>query len=386
MKGPFSTMRKFLIPVMIVLLWTMPSGQGARSTAPSASELREQLDSIAREKVAVQSRLRVVKKQQKAVTLQLNAAERQLDRTRHRLSQVSQQLEISQGKLTEARKELAASEASVERHGRALSERLELIYQRGEAGLLEVLFQASSYADLQNRLYLLDQFMLQDAVLLEEYEEAQRQKAEAVKKASENAKQVECLRERAEETHSQAAQERRDTAALKQRVLQERMLWERALAELEQNSKEVEALLRRLQQTQGGRERLSRRFTEGFIRPASGRVSSGFGYRIHPIFRVRKMHTGVDIAAAHGAAIHAAAGGLVVHSGRWGGYGQCVIIDHGGGVATLYAHCSRLLVPAGEEVTQGQVIGRVGSTGLATGPHLHFEVRRNGQPVDPGVY
>jgi murein DD-endopeptidase MepM/ murein hydrolase activator NlpD len=121
-------------------------------------------------------------------------------------------------------------------------------------------------------------------------------------------------------------------------------------------------------------------------RPVPGAITSGFGYRMHPIFHVRKLHTGVDMHAGMGESIKAAAAGTVVFAGWRGGYGKCVIIDHGGGLATLYAHQSEILVSVGQVVKRGVVIGKVGSTGYSTGPHLHFEVRVNGTPVDPVGY
>src|SRR5690606_3831515 len=121
-------------------------------------------------------------------------------------------------------------------------------------------------------------------------------------------------------------------------------------------------------------------------RPVPGGVSSGFGYRIHPIFGTRRMHTGWDMSASSGSPIHAAGDGVVVSAGTRGGYGNAVVIDHGGGLATLYAHQSSMAVSAGQQVSQGQVIGYVGCTGYCTGPHLHLEVRVNGTPVDPGSY
>lgn len=122
------------------------------------------------------------------------------------------------------------------------------------------------------------------------------------------------------------------------------------------------------------------------IRPVPGGVSSGFGYRVHPIFGTRRMHTGWDMSASAGSPIHAAGDGVVVSAGVRGGYGNAVVIDHGGGLATLYAHQSSMAVSAGQQVAQGQVVGYVGCTGYCTGPHLHFEVRVNGTPVDPGGY
>jgi murein DD-endopeptidase MepM/ murein hydrolase activator NlpD len=117
--------------------------------------------------------------------------------------------------------------------------------------------------------------------------------------------------------------------------------------------------------------------------PVSGRVTSGFGNRFHPILGYARMHQGVDLAASYGAPIAAAGPGKVVSAGWAGGYGREVIIAHGGGIQTRYGHMSRLAAYAGETVRQGQVIGYVGSSGLSTGPHVHYEVLKNGRPVNP---
>jgi murein DD-endopeptidase MepM/ murein hydrolase activator NlpD len=126
--------------------------------------------------------------------------------------------------------------------------------------------------------------------------------------------------------------------------------------------------------------------TGAFVRPVPGRITSGFGPRTHPILGYVRTHTGVDFTAPYGQEIRAAAGGRVILAGWFGGYGNTVVVDHGGGMATLYAHQSKLAVGYGAGVVAGDVIGYVGSTGLSTGPHLHFEVRINGSPVDPVPY
>ncbi|MDI7246247.1 MAG: M23 family metallopeptidase [Bacillota bacterium] len=117
--------------------------------------------------------------------------------------------------------------------------------------------------------------------------------------------------------------------------------------------------------------------------PVNGRVTYGFGYRVHPIYKRRLFHQGIDIAAPTGTPIRAAAAGKVLRAGPCGTYGNIVELDHGGGASTLYAHCSRVLVKAGDRVRAGQKIAEVGSTGLSTGPHLHFEVSIDGKPRDP---
>lgn len=117
--------------------------------------------------------------------------------------------------------------------------------------------------------------------------------------------------------------------------------------------------------------------------PAPEHVTSGFGPRIHPIDGGSKYHTGIDLRAAEGSPVLAAESGVVKTAGRRGGYGNAVEIDHGGGLTTLYAHASELLVVPGEKVKEGQAIARAGASGHATGPHLHFEVRLDDRPVDP---
>jgi murein DD-endopeptidase MepM/ murein hydrolase activator NlpD len=116
---------------------------------------------------------------------------------------------------------------------------------------------------------------------------------------------------------------------------------------------------------------------------AGGRMSSGFGMRFHPILNFSRLHAGVDFAATTGTPVMASAAGRVLSAGWGGGYGNVVTIDHGRGIATRYAHLSKVLARAGQQVAQGQVVGQVGSTGLSTGPHLHYEVWQNGRPVDP---
>ena len=126
--------------------------------------------------------------------------------------------------------------------------------------------------------------------------------------------------------------------------------------------------------------------TGSLIWPVSGPVTSPFGWRIHPILGYKKFHTGIDIGVGYGTPIHAADSGTVIYATWMGGYGNVIIIDHGDGLSTLYAHQSSLAVGTGARVTRGQMIGYVGSTGFSTGPHLHFEVRVNGNPVDPMGY
>ena len=124
----------------------------------------------------------------------------------------------------------------------------------------------------------------------------------------------------------------------------------------------------------------------GYQWPVVGKVTSPYGYRVHPVYGTRKLHSGLDVGAARGTPISATSGGVVIFAGRRGGYGNTVMVDHGGGLTSLYAHMSDFGVREGASVNRGDVVGYVGATGTATGNHLHFEIRFGGTPTNPAPY
>lgn len=163
------------------------------------------------------------------------------------------------------------------------------------------------------------------------------------------------------------------------RLRQDRNALEEAEAQLERDSATIAVLIRQRLSIPGPVVR----GTGQFIYPSVGIVTSNFGWRIHPILGYRRFHAGIDFGASHGSTIQAADSGVVIFSGWYGGYGNAVVINHGGDLTTLYGHASELYVSEGQTVQQGQAIAAIGSTGFSTGPHLHFEVRQNGEPVNP---
>jgi murein DD-endopeptidase MepM/ murein hydrolase activator NlpD len=200
----------------------------------------------------------------------------------------------------------------------------------------------------------------------------------------------------------QAAAEQANQQALLGTVQTQRQAWEARVGELEAESARIAALLAEAERQRtaaaaaasgrsgGGSSAgppppasLSTPFSNPLARMV---IVSGFGYRIHPIYGTSRLHTGIDLDGDTGDPIYAAGAGVVLSAGWRGGYGNCVIIDHGGGYGTLYAHMSSIAVGTGQTVRQGDRIGAIGSTGASTGPHLHFEVRIYGQPVDPVPY
>ena len=155
--------------------------------------------------------------------------------------------------------------------------------------------------------------------------------------------------------------------------------------QLDREKEESEAIERELRKLSGNSKVVSK--NEKFIWPAVVKViTCKYGPRIHPVTKKKSNHTGIDIRAAMGSNIYATASGEVIKAGWNTAYGNMLIIDHGNGITTLYGHASKLLVKVGDTVSQGDTIMKAGSTGYSTGPHLHFEVRKNGTPQDPKNY
>ncbi len=162
---------------------------------------------------------------------------------------------------------------------------------------------------------------------------------------------------------------------------------EAAQEQLEADSKGIGILIQRI--TAAGKATLRNPVILGtgqLLPPSDGAITSRFGWRRHPILGYLRFHGGIDFGASYGSTIRAADNGTVIYAGWYGGYGYTVVINHGGNITTLYGHTSQLYVSEGQSVKRGQAIAAVGSTGLSTGPHLHFEVRKNGEPIDPMSY
>ncbi|MBM0741661.1 peptidoglycan DD-metalloendopeptidase family protein [Phormidium sp. CLA17] len=168
------------------------------------------------------------------------------------------------------------------------------------------------------------------------------------------------------------------------RLKSDRRAMEVAQSQLDQDSGTISLLIQRY--AAQNRYNVAFRGTGQLILPCLGEITSSFGWRMHPVLGYERFHSGMDIGVDYGTIIQAADRGTVIFAGWYGGYGNAVIIDHGGTITTLYAHASELYVVEGQNIQRGQAIAAVGSTGLSTGPHLHFEVRQEGEPTDPAAF
>ena len=341
-------------------------------------QLKEQMEDVeAQQSEAVDKR--------DLLLAQLEAINDELDAIQAQIDWYDQEIATKE----EERKEAEAKEAA---QYELFCQRVRAMEEEGTVSYWSILFNATSFSDMLDRLEDIDAVMDYDNQVMDELI-ATREELERLQAELESA--------RAEEEAAKAQQEERKAeqqalVAEAQQVVDElnsnleelnRKLDEQdaavaaVQAEIERKQAEYEA-----QRQQNGTTIISE---SGYMWPLPGyyRLSSLFGYRIHPISGKPHSHSGIDIPAQGGTPILAARSGQVITSvygsGAYWSYGNYVVIDHGDGETTLYAHMSSRAVSEGEMVTQGQIIGYVGATGNTTGPHLHLEIRENGQRVDP---
>lgn len=261
--------------------------------------------------------------------------------------------------------------------------RLKEIYMYGDVDFLEVLLQSSDLTDFLTRFEYLRYIAENDQRLLEEVkilkQALEDEKASLVTQKNDlEAKKAEHV-SRSEELKVASAKQQEIISSIQGDIDEEMAM----LDAFEEESNKIATQIVNLQSKNGTAPSASQ-----FVWPcpSSKRVTSSYGMRTHPIKKTKSMHTGVDIGASSGSNIVAAAPGTVIMAAYNSAYGNYTIIDHGGGLSTMYAHQSAFVAKVGDTVMAGDVIGKVGSTGLSTGPHLHFEVRINGQHTSPNPY
>lgn len=379
-------MRRAAVLMLLVVVVGAPPALGwgaAPVEAAIIQQTQRRLEQILTKLSEQRRRLRLVRRKEQRLVGELEGIDRTKEQAERRLAGLLEEYRQSEVRARQVAVQLAATESQLRERRRRLGGRLRDVYKYGRTGYVEVLFGADDFASFVTRWHLITTITRADAGVIDGYAaDVARYRQLQAALAQDQAFLKTLAAQTAARKREIVAQEQAKRSLL-ERVQTERAAYERVVRELQRNSKDLETLIRRAQLPQGRTPvaAAGSRFT--FAWPARGAFTSGFGYRRHPLFGIRHLHTGVDIAAVWGTPVLAAADGRTIYAGWFGGYGKIVVVDHGDGTSTLYGHLSRILVTSGDAVRRGQPVGRVGSTGYSTGPHLHFEIRLNGLPVDP---
>ena len=352
--------------------------------ADEVSNLQNQQQQVEAEKAGVQSQIQEIKREKTERVKQLNTLNSQLNEVQQSLDSINAEIASTEEQIAYTEMEIANKQRDYDGRLAIFNLRLKEMYQYGEVSYLEVLLQSSSLSDFLTRFEYLKYIANNDKKLLDEVTaiktslEEQKVSLDDMKATLEISKKNQMTKSAELATASQAQQQ------LVNEINADLNAQFEILEDLEAESNAIASQIKAIQAQNAGTTSAPGAYL--WPCPSSKTITSNYGYRIHPIQGTKKLHTGMDIGAKTGADVIASASGTVIMSQYYGGYGNCIIIDHGGGVSTLYAHMSSLIAKNGQYVTAGEVIGKVGSTGNSTGPHLHFEVRINGSTVDPKGY
>ncbi|MCI8444140.1 MAG: peptidoglycan DD-metalloendopeptidase family protein [Clostridia bacterium] len=304
--------------------------------------------------------------------------------TKEELEKINQQITELQNSMEKIETKLKIAEESYQKQKDLLDNRLITVYESGDTQYLDVILSSRSVSEFLSNYFLITELATYDKELLEEME---------AKKA-----EIEMDRKKVENTQEQLESVKANQTKTAKILENVRTVRENFIAKLSEQEKELQA---QIDECNARFDEINReilaialdgidtKYIGGELAwpvPGYTKISSNYGMRYHPILHYTKLHTGVDISAPMGANFIAANDGIVTKAGMNSAYGNMVIIDHGGGVSTLYAHGSEILVQVGQTVKRGEAVLKVGSTGYSTGPHAHFEVRINGVVTDPMPY
>ena len=355
------------------------------------SNIQQQMTNEANKKSEAEKTIGTVYEQLHAIQIELDTATAELKQVQAERIQLDQDI-------TKTEAELKAAQARLQSREKVFYKRVRDIYINGRLSYLDVVVGSKDFSDFANRMEMLKRILQSDMDLINTIKTEREEIASKEAKLEEDRAKVLELEKVAQEKQNLINQKKAERQAVLERAMNDRDTAERAYNELMASSASITAMLQQRaaeraaaaaaasQSGGGGGGATWVQGTGQLAAPVNAPITSDFGWRIHPIYGTRRLHAGTDFGVDEGTPVHAADGGVVVEAGWISGYGYTVIIDHGNGMSTLYAHNSDVAVSPGQTVSKGQVVSYSGNTGGSTGPHLHFEVRINGEPTDPMGY
>ncbi len=356
--------------------------------AQSIQNLEQQQQQLQQQLRSNQEAIQQLQQQESTARQQMGVIRNSIESTNTRIADNEYRLQQAQRSLEQAQQQLEAMEVNLRRQQAGTAARLRYLQRQGAERWWALLLSSQDLNEFFDRRHQLHLLIEADRTLIAQMQETTRQ-IDAQRIALERQRnEIALIIQELAAQRNQLQQQAIAHEEMIGRITNQRAAYEAAQQRLEADSGRLTSLIQQLiaEQTRasGGGDPVQG--TGRLVRPVGGPVTSGFGWRIHPVYGTRRLHAGIDFGVATGTSVQAADRGTVIFAGWYGAYGNTVIINHGGGLTTLYAHNSRVLVGQGQQMQRGQVVAASGSTGLSTGPHVHFEVRVNGQPVDPARY
>lgn len=378
-----------LLALLIFALAVFPASPALAVSQAEIDALEEQRDALKAERESMQADIDALKNEQAGILEQKRALDEQNEVYRQELELIEEQVSLYTRLVDEKAAELEEATAAEEEQLATYKQHVRAMEENGKYTYLSIIFGSRSLSELMSNLDMIGEIMEADKRIYDQYTAA-REKAEEIK--AEYEVTLELLSEKQDEYEAEKVELEAKIAEasamieqLEAEISTNYDLYLEVLAQEEALESDIQNKIAELERQEAASSITS---TGSYIWPLPGySPGSAYGWRMHPIFNEMRFHAGEDIGAPSGTPILAADSGVAsVYPDNGNGYGNYIMINHGGGRVTLYAHMSAFAISGGATVTQGQVIGYVGSTGNSTGPHLHFEVRVNGATTDPKQY
>lgn len=354
------------------------------SNEEKVDELKEQKQELENQTSDMSEQLHFVSDELSNTVLEISELTQNIYNKQTEIQELTAKLQILETRIQKVQIELNESNAEYKKQKELLEKRLVAMYEMGETSYLDLMLNSKNISDFLSNYYYISEIATTDAELFEIIKEQKAKVENLMTNLQKNQSEFESSKSKLEKTNIALS----NMVIIKNQKLEtlneEEMSLQAQIEEYQAQIQAVESEIRILSLSNDNSEYVGGTFS--WPVPGYTRISSPFGMRTHPITGIYKLHTGTDISAPMGAIFVASNDGLVTKAGYNSAYGNMVIVDHGGGISTLYAHGSEILVEVGQTVTKGTPVLKVGSTGYSTGPHAHFEIRTNGNYVNPLDY
>lgn len=355
----------------------------AAPTSENPAEAKARLQQIERRREELHKRVTEMRKKEQVALGKLHVIQRNLNVTQGALNDKKHQLKKTENKINECEVSIDQTQRTEVSLTTNAQKRLREIYEGQRLSFIEMIFQIDSLQTLLDRFYYQERIADEDKNLLQQLRAEAAKLHQSKSKLGEEKNKLGDLVSEFAKKAMEIAKEKLSQEQTAKKLRSQRAFYEQAERQLALESQRLETQIVAMMNSQKKHAKHVVKGSGNMCMPLNAQVTSPFGWRRHPIFGVRKFHTGVDLAGPNRCAIRAADSGSVLYTGWYGGYGKVAIIGHGDSMATLYAHMSKIAVAVGDSVQKGDVVGYEGTTGFSTGPHLHFEVRVDGKPQNP---